>query len=84
MTPARGMEAIERFNADRDIVRRALIRQLNAGTDVGEFLVAAVVAAERQLDTETQAWRTLTGNRPGSWEAALLRQMIESGGAYVA
>jgi hypothetical protein len=82
MRTEQGQEARERYLADKDIVRRALIRQLNAGTDVGEFLVAAVCAAERQLDTETQAYRTLTGNRPGSWEAALLQRMIDAGGDY--
>lgn len=62
----------------RDI-RLALVREFNGGTDVGEVLVAAVVAAQEQLDRQGE-FKRLTDNRPGSWEAALLENILTSGG----
>lgn len=71
------------YEDDVTAVRRALLRRYKDSTDVGEFLVDAVVRAENQLRNDKEdAWAfgSLTDNRPGSWEAALLRNMIESGG----
>lgn len=66
-----------------DTVRDALIAEFRAGRDAGAFLVEAACAAQRQL-TAAGLYERLTDNRPGSWEAALLDQMLESGGAYLA
>jgi hypothetical protein len=73
------------YEDDVTAVRRALIRQLREGNDVGAFLVDAVVRAQNQLRDSSPDdlffYDRLTNNRPGSWEAALLDNMIESGGA---
>lgn len=61
----------ERSVAD---IQRAILREHRAGVDVGELLVAAVTAADRQLGKN---YRSVTDNRPGSWEAALVEQMVE-------
>ncbi|GAA2828626.1 hypothetical protein FB468_0989 [Leucobacter komagatae] len=62
------------FAKSVDEIRRAIMREHRAGIDVGELLVAAVTAADRQLAHD---FRSLTDNRPGSWEAALVAQVIE-------
>jgi len=71
------------YEDDVTAVRRALLRQFREGTDVGAFLVDAVVRAQKQLlvpSSTSLGWQSLTDNRSGSWEAALLANMIESGG----
>jgi hypothetical protein len=71
------------YEKDVEIVERALRRQHRAGVDVGEFLVTAVVAAQTNLrgrPGDMVMHPDLTSNRYGSWEAALLQQMIEAGG----
>jgi len=69
--------------SDIDTARRTLVREFKAGRDVGAFLVEAACAAQRQLTAEG-TYAVLTDNRSGSWEASLLEQMLESGGAFLA
>lgn len=59
---------------DRAAVVDALLRQLQNGTDVGAFLLTCVTDAQRQI----ARGYTLTANRPGSWEAALLDGFIDA------
>ena len=62
------------FTADVDAVRRALLRQLRNGTDIGEFIYYAFKAAQEQVEPGFN----LLDNRPGSWEAASLDTMMEN------
>ena len=57
-------------------IRRAIIREFQHNVDVGELLVEAVTAAQRQLDARDMG-EYLTQNRPGSWEAALVERLIQ-------
>jgi hypothetical protein len=59
-------------------VSNALVGAFADGGDVGAVLVAAVADAQRTVFLSTEEW--LTSNRPGSWEAALLSNIIESSG----
>lgn len=68
-----------RWERRRTAIRRALIGALRDGQDVAELLVVAAADAER---TAARDSRSILDNRPGSWEAALLRDMLQSGGAY--
>lgn len=77
------------FDSRIDTIRRELVGALNEGWDVGEVIVHAVVAAQRWLDDHPArdeygqtAARGLTDNRPGSWEASYVDQMLTSGGYY--
>lgn len=71
-----------------DTIRRELVGALNDGTDVGEVLVLAVIAAQEWLDAhpvrdypdEPAYARELTDNRPGSWEASFIDQILAAGG----
>lgn len=54
-------------------IRRAILREHANGIDVGELLVAAVTGADRKLAVD---FRSVTDNRPGSWEAALVEQLV--------
>ena len=67
------------YSDDLAVVRRALIRRYHDGQDVGEFLVEAVAAAQQQLARD-DSYRRLTDNRPGSWEAALVDQILTGAG----
>lgn len=79
------------FQKSADEIRRAIIRELKAGVDVGELLVHAVCAAEDQVAAAAVAGTpmrggryghvySITANRPGSWEASLVDQIITAGG----
>ena len=59
-------------------IARCLIAAHAAGSDVGEVLVLAVAEAQRTVHQSTEA--CLTSNRPGSWEADHLDNIIESSG----
>ena len=70
-------------------IRRQLVGALKDGSDVGEVLVLAVCAAQKWLDAHPARDefspldpQGLTDNRPGSWEAALVDQALESSGYY--
>ena len=58
-----------------DEIRRAIIRAHAAGIDVGELLVDAVSAADRQI-VKRDGYGSVTSNRPGSWEAAIVTQLV--------
>lgn len=60
---------------DADTVATVLLRQFTNGMDVGAFLIEAV----RRAQLRVAPGFTLTDNRSGSWEADLLRQMIQKG-----
>ena len=68
------------FDKSVSEIRRALVREFNHNVDVGEVLVAAVTAAQHDLD-DKHGNKYLTDNRPGSWEAALLYNILQSGGS---
>lgn len=57
-------------------VANALVAAHVDGRDVGEVLTRGVADAQRTVFLSTEEW--LTSNRPGSWEAALLGDVIES------
>lgn len=61
------------FDKSVSEIRRALLREHRAGVDIGELLVAAVTAADRALAPN---FDSITSNRPGSWEAAIVDQLI--------
>lgn len=66
---------------DRDpvaAVANALVAAHAEGRNVGEVLALAVADAQRTVFLSTAEW--LTSHRPGSWEAALLGNIIESSG----
>lgn len=62
-----------------DEIRRAILREHRAGVDIGELLVIAVSAAQAdlQLRAGEYEYTDVTSNRPGSWEAAILVQLID-------
>lgn len=66
-----------------DAIRRELVGAHRDGYDVGEVLVLAVAAAARQVRLEGGPFggpASLDDNRPGSWEAAILRDAISGAG----
>lgn len=77
--PARKASAVP-LDRRIDAIRRQLVGAFDAGADVGEVLVLAACAAQQQLDKRGEC-EALTDNRSGSWEAAILAQALQSGGA---
>jgi len=69
---ARGRE----FGRDVDRAAAAVLRQCRNGTDVGEFLVEVLRSAQDKLGVGY----TLLDNRPGSWEASMVRELMRAGG----
>lgn len=66
---------------DRDpvtTIANALVAAHVQGRDVGEVLALAVADAQRTVFLGSEDW--LTSNRPGSWEAALLSNIVEASG----
>lgn len=64
----------QEFDEDLTAVKDAILRQFAAGTDVGELVYLAMVEAQR----EVAEGFNLLDNRPGSWEAAGLSQLMDS------
>jgi hypothetical protein len=62
------------FDADVDAIRRALLRQLGNGTDIGELIFYAFTEAQKQVAEGFN----LLDNRPGSWESASLDTMMDN------
>ena len=62
------------FDKSANEIRRALLREHRNGVDIGELLVHAVSAADSQLAPE---FRSITDNRPGSWEASIVEQLVD-------
>jgi hypothetical protein len=78
---ARGNKTKEQLQLERDIylrdvgaAKKALLRQLAAGTDIGEFVYAVMESAQR----EVTAGYSLLDNRPGSWESASLETLMNN------
>ncbi|WAH99774.1 hypothetical protein [Arthrobacter sp. MMS18-M83] len=62
----------QEFDEDVTSVKDAILRQLAAGTDIGELIYLAMVDAQR----EVADGHTLLENRPGSWEASGLSTLM--------
>lgn len=62
------------FEKSVNEIRRAILREHRNGIDIGELLVAAVTDADRKLAVD---FRSVTDNRPGSWEAGIVEQLVE-------
>ncbi|AOY74450.1 hypothetical protein ARZXY2_4951 (plasmid) [Arthrobacter sp. ZXY-2] len=71
-------EEIETYRQELDedvtAVKDAILRQLSAGTDIGELVYLAMVEAQR----EVAKGHDLLDNRPGSWEAAGLEILMRN------
>ncbi|ERI35598.1 hypothetical protein M707_20960 [Arthrobacter sp. AK-YN10] len=71
-------EEIETYRQELDedvtAVKDAILRQLGAGTDIGELIYTGMLEAQR----EVAEGYNLLDNRPGSWEAAGLSQLMDS------
>jgi hypothetical protein len=65
---------LERESYLRDVgaAKKALLRQLAAGTDIGEFVYHVMLSAQREVTTGY----TLLDNRPGSWESSSLDTLM--------
>jgi hypothetical protein len=65
---------LERDTYFRDVgaAKKALLRQLAQGVDIGEFICAVMTAAQREV---TPGY-SLLDNRPGSWESASLETLM--------
>lgn len=59
---------------DVEAAKKALLRQLADGTDIGEFIYQVMLSAQREV---TQGY-SLLDNRPGSWESASLDNLMGS------
>ena len=64
----------QEYHEDVDAIKDAILRQLAAGTDIGELIYAGMLEAQR----EVAEGYDLLENRPGSWEAAALAQLMNS------
>ncbi|WP_028264583.1 hypothetical protein [Arthrobacter sp. MA-N2] len=64
----------QEYHEDVEAIKDAILRQLGAGTDIGELVYAGMLEAQR----EVAEGYNLLDNRPGSWEAAGLSQLMES------
>jgi hypothetical protein len=64
------------YGRDVDRAAAAVLRQCRNGTDVGEFLVEVLRSAQDKLGVGY----TLLDNRPGSWEASKVRDLMHAGG----
>lgn len=73
-TPEQLRELSRQFDADVDAIRRAVLRQLGNGTDIGELIYYAFTKAQKQVAEGFN----LLDNRPGSWESASLDTMMEN------
>jgi CRISPR/Cas system-associated exonuclease Cas4 (RecB family) len=60
----------------RDVgaAKKALLRQLADGTDIGEFVLEVMLAAQREV---TPGY-SLLDNRPGSWESSALETLMNN------
>lgn len=60
----------------RDVAaaKKALLRQLAEGVDIGEFIYHVMLAAQREV---TQGY-SLLDNRPGSWESSSLDTLMNN------
>lgn len=62
----------EQYLRDVGAAKKALLRQLAGGRDIGEFLCDVMLAAQREV---TPGY-SLLDNRPGSWESTSLEQLM--------
>lgn len=70
----------QEYHEDVEAIKDAILRQLAAGTDVGELVYTAMLEAQR----EVADGYNLLDNRPGSWESAGLSSLMESVHAQLA
>ncbi len=64
----------QEYHEDVEAIKDAILRQLAAGTDVGELIYNGMLEAQREV---AQGYDVLD-NRPGSWEAAGLEHLMRS------
>lgn len=64
----------QEYHEDVEAIKEAILRQLGAGTDIGELVYAAMLEAQREVADDYD----LLDNRPGSWESAGLASLMES------
>jgi hypothetical protein len=64
----------QEFDEDLQAIKDAILRQLAAGTDIGELVYLAMVEAQR----EVAEGYNLLSNRPGSWESAALETLMNN------
>lgn len=64
----------QEYHEDVEAIRDAILRQLGAGTDIGELVYAAMLEAQREVADGYD----LLANRPGSWESDGLSSLMES------
>lgn len=64
----------QEFDEDLQGIKDAILRQLAAGTDIGELIYLAMAAAQR----EVAEGYNLLSNRPGSWEATALEPLMDN------
>lgn len=76
-----GDKTKEQLQARRDtylrdvgLAKKAMLRQLAEGTDIGEFVYHVMLAAQREV---TQGY-SLLDNRPGSWESSSLDTLMSN------
>jgi hypothetical protein len=67
-------EEADQFGADVDLIREALLRRVVAGSDIGEVVYMAL----RDAQIELAPGHHMLDNRPGSWEAAGLMDLMSN------
>lgn len=78
MTPQEGDRV--RWQRRCDAISGTMLSALDDGHDVAELVVCAAGDAERRA---ARSGRSILDNRSGSWEASLLGDMLQSGGAHI-
>ncbi|MDO5878333.1 hypothetical protein MG599_23995 (plasmid) [Paenarthrobacter sp. SD-1] len=62
----------QEYYEDVEAIKDAILRQLSAGTDIGELIHNGMLEAQREV---AEGYSVLD-NRPGSWEAAGLEHLM--------
>lgn len=64
----------QEFHEDVEAIKDAILRQLAAGTDIGELIYNGMLEAQREV---AEGYNVLD-NRPESWEAAGLEHLMRN------
>lgn len=64
----------QEYHEDVEAVKDAILRQLAAGTDIGELIYNGMLEAQREV---AEGYNVLD-NRPGSWEASGLEHLMRN------
>lgn len=64
----------QEYHEDVEAIKDAILRQLAAGTDIGELIYNGMLEAQREV---AEGYNILD-NRPESWEAAGLEHLMRS------